>query len=335
MSDPNASAAASAPELMDPGLTPRQSQTPAPDLAQEVAVDDNELALAGPPRSLGKDALHDLIRNPIFIVSAVFIAIFVLMAAFPSLFTGKLPNTCDLALSRIPPKAGAIFGYDNNGCDVYARTIYGARPSIMVGILTTLLTLLVGVVTGTVAGYYGGWTDTIVSRITDIFFAIPLLLGAILIMTSLPSEPDGSQVLNIGKVVLALAVLGWTALTRIMRSSVIQVKNADYVQAARALGAKNSWIIRHHILPNSLGPVIVVAALGLGGYIGAEATLSFLGVGLPATVVSWGGDIAVAQKYLRTAPYMLFFPAAFLSMAVLAFIMLGDAVRDALNPRLR
>lgn len=335
MSDPNASAAASAPELMDPGLTPSQAHTPGPDLGTEVAQDDNEPALAGTPRSLGRDAWHDLRRNPIFLVSAVLIAVFIVMAAFPSLFTAKLPDACDLGLSRVAPRDGAIFGYDNNGCDVYARTIYGARPSIMVGILTTLLTLLVGVITGTVAGYFGGWTDTIVSRITDIFFAIPLLLGAILIMTSLPTEPDGPALQNIGKVVLALAVLGWTALTRIMRSSVIQVKNADYVQAARALGASDSRIIRRHILPNSLGPVIVVAALGLGGYIGAEATLSFLGVGLPQTVVSWGGDIATAQKYLRTAPYMLFFPATFLSLAVLAFIMLGDAVRDALNPRLR
>jgi len=218
---------------------------------------------------------------------------------------------------------------------VYTRTIYGAKASIMVGVFTTLFCMLVGGLVGTLAGYFGGWTDAILSRVTDIFFAIPLLLGGILVLTSFPSGDNTTLWQEVGKLVLALGILGWTSMTRIMRSSVIQVRNADFVVAARALGASNSRIIRKHIVPNSLAPLIVVSTISLGGYIGAEATLSFLGLGLQPPVISWGTMIDQAQKFLRVSPHMLFFPAMFLSIAVLSFIMLGDAVREALDPKLR
>ncbi len=287
------------------------------------------------PRSLRGDAWRDLRGNPIFLVSAALIAIMVVMAAFPGWFTTRPVGKADLSLSRQPPSSDGWFGYDLQGYDIYTRTIYGARASILVGVLSTLGTMAVGVVAGVTAGFAGGWVDAVVSRLTDVFFAIPILLGAILVLSSFPSDVETPELVIILKVVAALVILGWTGVTRIMRSSVIQVKQADFVQAARALGASPVRIIVKHVLPNSIQPVIVVSTINLGGFIGAEATLSFLGIGLQPPVVSWGIAINDASQYLRVSPHMLLFPSFFLSITVLAFIMLGDAVRDALDPKLR
>ncbi|MGH8826629.1 MAG: ABC transporter permease [Jiangellaceae bacterium] len=288
------------------------------------------------PRSLGTDAWHDLRRSPVFLISGVIIIVLVFMAAWPSLFTNKDPNFCDLQFSRQAPGGGAIFGYDLQGCDVYARTVYGARASILVGVFVTLAVVIMGSLIGMFAGYQGGVTDSLLSRFTDIFFGIPLLLGAIVVLSTLggggASRPQWQ---TIGLVVVALGVLGWTQVARIMRSTVIQVKHADYVQAARALGGSTGRILRLHVVPNAMAPVMVYATIALGVFISIEATLSFLGIGLQPPVISWGIMINEAQTYIRQSPHMLLFPGAFLSVTVLAFIMLGDAVRDALDPKLR
>lgn len=286
-------------------------------------------------RSLASDAWRSLRKNPIFWASAVLISIFVLMAIFPSLFTSTDPREAVLEESRSRPGDGTWFGRDIQGYDIYARCIYGARASILVGVLTTILTVSIGGFIGVMSGYLGGAADAVMSRVGDVFFAIPLLLGAIIFLVSLPEFFSSNAFLGALKVSLALAVLGWPSMARLMRSSVIQVKPNDYVQAARALGASPSRIVRSHILPNSVAPLIVVATISLGGYIAAEATLSFLGIGLQAPAVSWGIDISAALVGLRTTPHMLFFPSLFLSLAVLGFILLGDAVRDALDPKNR
>jgi oligopeptide transport system permease protein len=202
----------------------------------------------------------------------------------------------------------------------------------MVGVISTLMSMVVGAGVGIYAGFYGGLVDSILSRITDIFLGIPILLGSIIILTSIPTPPS-SQFLNILKVSLAIAILGWTSTARVARSSVIQVKQADFVAASRALGASRNWMIRKHILPNSSAPIIVITTISLGAFIGSEAALSFLGIGLQAPVISWGIAIDDAAAYIRTTPHMLFFPAAFLSLTVLAFIALGDVVREALDPK--
>jgi oligopeptide transport system permease protein len=287
------------------------------------------------PASLGRDAWRDLRANPIFVISAVIIFVLVVMAAFPGLFTDKSPTFCDLNLSRVGPSGEAWFGYDVQGCDVYARTIYGARASILVGVFTTLAVVVIGGLVGMIAGYYGGGVDSVLSRITEIFFGIPLLLGGIIVLVSLPSGANTPEWQTIAKVVLTLGVLGWTSLARIMRSTVMQVKHADYVMAARGLGGKTPRILRRHVLPNAVAPVIVYATIVLGVFIVIEATLSYLGIGLQPPVVSWGVAINEATEFARQSPHMLLFPGAFLSVTVLAFIMLGDAVRDALDPKLR
>ncbi|MGX1881049.1 ABC transporter permease [Streptomyces sp. NPDC055287] len=286
------------------------------------------------PRSLWSDAWHDLRRNPLFVISAVLIVLLLAMAVAPGMFTSADPRYADLAKHYLQkPNWGNVFaedwlGYDGQGRSIYARVIYGARASISVGVVVTVLVTLLGGVVGMLAGYFGGWIDTLLSRVTDIFFGVPFILGAMVVLTSFEDRA-------LYVVILALAFLGWTQIARVARGSVITIKQADYVMAAKALGASTSRILLRHILPNAVAPVIVVATIALGGYISAEATLSFLGIGLAEPTVSWGVDISSGAEQLRNAPYVLVLPSIMVSITVLAFIMLGDAVRNALDPKLR
>jgi oligopeptide transport system permease protein len=273
-----------------------------------------------------------------FWISAALIVFFVLMAAFPQLFTSTDPAVADLSKAREAPSADAWFGRDGQGYDVYARTIYGARASILVGIFATLFVAVLGSFIGIIAGYLAGWVDSALSRIGEIFLGIPLLLGGILFLYIFPNDPLTTPfLLQVSKVALVLGILGWPVIMRLMRGSVLQVKPNDYVLAARALGASPARIIGSHILPNSLASVIVVSTINLGVYISVEATLSFLGVGLQPPAISWGIQISEASGIgtIRAAPHMLLFPSIALSLTVLAFIMMGDVVRDALDPRMR
>ncbi|KQX13778.1 peptide ABC transporter permease [Streptomyces sp. Root431] len=285
-------------------------------------------------RSLWGDAWADLRRNPYFIVSSVLIALLLLISAWPTLFTSASPTAGDLVhhfLSK--PELGSIgspewLGYDQQGRSVYARLIHGTRASIIVGVCVTAIVTIVGGIMGMISGYFGGWVDAVLSRLTDVFFGIPFLLGAMVVLQAFVER-------TVWVVVFALAFLGWTQITRVMRGAVITVKQADYVHAAKALGAGTTRILFRHILPNAMAPVIVVATIALGGYISAEATLSFLGLGLAAPTVSWGVDISAGVAQIRVAPHVLLWPSIMLSLTVLAFIMLGEAVRNALDPKLR
>lgn len=288
-------------------------------------------------RSLWSDAWAELRRNPLFWISSTLILFFLVMAAVPQLFTSIDPTYGDLSIARQPPSAEHWFGATPQGYDVFARTIYGARASIMVGVLATLGTILLGGVVGLFSGFYGGSLDAVLSRLGEIFFAIPLLLAGILFLYVFPPALDTPFVLQVLQVVAVIVVFGWPSVARLMRSSVLQVKPNDYVNAAKALGASSRRLIFSHILPNAVAPVIVVSTINLGVYIAIEATLAFLGIGLRPPAVSWGIDIsnASALGLVRAAPHMLIFPSLFLSLTVLAFIMLGDALRDALDPKLR
>jgi oligopeptide transport system permease protein len=297
----------------------------------------SEKALETGARSLGANAWRDLRVRPMFWISLALIVLFLLMAIFPPLFTSKDPTFADLAKARQTPSAEAWFGYDAQGYDVYTRTVYGARASVSVGVLATLFSLIFGSAVGIIAGYRGGWVDSVIGRFAEIFLAIPLLLGGILFLYTFPNQLDTPFSVAVGKVAFVIAILAWPTITRLMRSSVLQVKPNDYVQAARALGASPLRIINSHILPNSVASVIVVSTINLGVFISVEASLSFLGVGLQPPVISWGNMISDASGIglIRVAPHMLLFPSLFLSLTVLSFIMLGDVVRDALDPRLR
>lgn len=285
-------------------------------------------AAEGESASLWGDAWHELLRNPIFVVPALIIVVLTVMAIWPQLFTTGDPRDCDLARSVVRPSRDAWFGYDLQGCDYYARVIYGARTSITVGLLTTAGTLVIAVLFGSLAGYYGGFIDTILARLTDVVFGIPLILGAIVMLTVLPSR-------GVAELAFVLTLFGWPAMLRIMRSQVLSVRSSDYVEAARALGAGDLRILRRHILPNAIAPVITYATVFFGVVIVTEAALSFLGVGLQLPAISWGLMISVAQRRILQVPHLLAFPALFLSVTVFAFMLLGDALRDALDPRMR
>ncbi|MEU8714732.1 MULTISPECIES: ABC transporter permease [unclassified Streptomyces] len=279
-------------------------------------------------RSLWSDAWRDLRRNPVFVVSALVILFLVVISLWPSLIASGSPLTCDLAKSQDGAGPGAPFGYDGQGCNVYTRTVYGARTSVTVGVCATLGVALLGSVLGGLAGFFGGFWDSLLSRVTDVFFAIPVVLGGLVLLSVVTSN-------TVWPVIGFMVLLGWPQISRIARGSVITAKQNDYVQAARALGASNSRILLRHIAPNAVAPVIVVATIALGTYIALEATLSYLGVGLKPPSVSWGIDISAASPYIRNAPHALLWPSGALALTVLAFIMLGDAVRDALDPKLR
>ena len=284
------------------------------------------------PLSLWADAWRKLRRRPLFIISTLLILALIVIALFPGLFTSTPPNAgCELANSEGGPTAGHPFGFTFQGCDVYSRVIHGTQASLSVGLLSVLCVLVIGVTLGALAGYYGGWIDAVLARLGDIFFALPLVLGA-LVITQLPLFRENKSVWT---VVFVISLLAWPQMARITRGAVIEVRNADFVTAARALGVSKFGALIRHVLPNALAPIIVLATLELGVFIVAEATLSFLGIGLPQSIMSWGNDIAGAQASIRTRPEIMLYPAAALSITVLSFIMLGDAVRDALDPKSR
>jgi oligopeptide transport system permease protein len=300
---------------------PRQPfrQTPGLDVAMEDL-----------PRtaSLWSDAWRQLRRRPLFVVSASLILLLVVMAAFPILFTRIDPRACDLGDSLLTPSSEHWFGTDIQGCDYYARTVYGARVSITIGLTVTIFATLIALVGGSISGFYGGWVDSVIARLTDIMFVIPFILGSIVILSLFPTR-------GVGQVSLVLIVLGWATMLRLVRASVLASKSHDYVDAARAMGATNRRIITKHVLPNSMAPVIVYATITVGVVISAEAALSFLGVGLQLPAISWGLMISTAQTRIVSAPHLLVFPGLFLSVTVFSFILMGDALRDALDPKLR
>lgn len=285
--------------------------------------------------SLWGDAWRQLRKSPLFIIPMIFLAIFTVMAIAPSLFTSADPRACNVRNNIVDgqllirgPGDGHPFGYDVQGCDYYARVIYGTRVSLSIGLLTVFCASLIAVTLGSISGFYGRWIDGLVTRFADIIFAIPLVLGGIILLNSL-----GQRTLL--TVSFALVVLIWPTTMRLMRSSVLSIKEMDYVQAARAMGANDFRIMRKHILPNGIAPVIVYSTITVGITIATEATLSFLGVGLQLPAISWGLMISGAQFRILEYPHLLFFPAAFLVVMVFSFILLGDALRDALDPRSR
>lgn len=284
----------------------------------------------GAPSSMWGEAWKRLRRRPIFWFAATIIFFAVMISVFPWLFTSQDPRYCVLSNSLGAPELWSHpFGFDKQGCDIYSRVIYGARASVSVGILTTIAVTLIGGTIGALAGYFGGWLDSLLSRITDVFFAIPLLLAAIVFMQMFKDSR------SITMVVVVLSAFAWTSIARITRGSVMSAKNEEFVTAARATGASRARILMNHIIPNSMAPIIVYATVALGTFIVSEASLSFMGIGLPSSVVSWGADISTAKDQLSDAPMVLFYPASALALTVLSFIMMGDAVREALDPKAR
>jgi len=294
-----------------------------------------------PQRAAGlwRDAIRDLRKRPTVIISLLVIIAVLAIGFFPSLFTGTNPKACDISLNKAPAAPGHPFGFSHEGCDYYAQTIYGAGPSIQLSLMVVVGTLIIGGLLGILAGFYGGWLDVVFSRAVDVFNSIPFLLGAILLLTmfrdlSIPFLSTRLQAII--PAVITLIIFGWTSTMRLVRASVIEARNLDYVQAARSLGASNRRLMFRHILPNAIAPVVSLIPLSIAGMISVEATLSFLGLGVRKPEITWGLMIDDATKwFVNGYPMLLLIPSAFLIATVLAFVLLGDALRDALDPKLR
>jgi oligopeptide transport system permease protein len=298
---------------------------------EEAALGEIDTVKVGEkPSNLWIDAWHDARRRPIFWISGVLILLVIAVALFPWIFTQVAPNdNCDLINSNGGPMAGHPLGFTKQGCDVYSRIINGTSTSLSVGLIVILLTTVLGVLFGAFAGFYGGWLDALLSRLGDIFFSIPYILAAVVIMSVL------SQYRNVWSISLAIGLFTWPATARVLRAEILRVKQSDFVMASEALGVSRLKVLIRHVLPNSIAPVIVITTISLAAAIVAEATLSFLGVGLGSSVMSWGNDINQAQRDIRTNPQTLIYPSLALSITVFAFILMGEVVRDALDPKAR
>jgi ABC-type dipeptide/oligopeptide/nickel transport system permease subunit len=282
---------------------------------------------AAPARRTGAQRL---LRDWTFVLPALVIAVLVVVAAFPGFFAGLFghgdPAYSDLSFSQDPPTAGHPFGFDLQGKDIWANVIYGTRTSVAVGVLATAVSMTIALVLGTIAGYAGGIADTIVTRLTEVFLGFPFLLAAIVVLNSVPRR-------GVVAVSLVLGVFGWPTMARLVRASVRQVTQLDYVMAARTMGLPTRRIVLRHVLPNAVTPVLILATISIGAVIVAESTLTYLGVGLQKPTISWGLQIADGSRYFQTAPHMLVFSSVFLSLTVLSIIMLGEALRAAFDPK--
>jgi peptide/nickel transport system permease protein len=263
-------------------------------------------------------------------VGIVIVVIFVLVAIFAPFIARQDVGLTDLGQRYLPPSWSHWFGTDATGRDVFARVVYGARISLRVGIAVVLFSGVIGTILGALAGYYGGWFDRILSGyVFNVFLAFPGLLLAIALVAFLGA--------GLNKLIFALCVIGWVGYARLIRGQVLKVREYDFVQAARALGAGNLRILFFHILPNAVQPLIVQASLGMAGAVLAEASLSFLGLGVPPPAPSWGVMIEEARDLstLQSAPHVLFFPGLAIALTVLAFNFIGDGLREYLDPRQR
>ncbi len=256
-----------------------------------------------------------------------FLSLLMIMAIFGPLLSSHTYYETQLPLKNQTPSLQYWFGTDELGRDIFTRIWWGARISLLVGISASVLDLLIGVIYGAICGFFGGKIDELMMRVADILSTIPYLLVVILLMVVV-----GPGLLSI---IIALSITGWIGMARIVRGQVLQLKEFDYVTAARALGANSSWILSKHLIPNTTPSIIVTLTLSIPTAIFAEAFLSFLGLGVQAPIASWGTMANDGLPALRYYPWRLFFPAAFISVTMLSFNLLGDALRDALDPRLR
>ena len=310
--------------------------------------------IASPSRSLFKDAWFRLSKNKGAVVSMVIIAIFFVVALFADKIVPHNPLEIVSGKKFLPPvwvkegptgaagEATYIFGTDSLGRDVLSRTIYGARVSMVVGLIPTAIILLVGTIVGLYSGYAGGRVDNLLMRFTDIIYAFPDLLFFIIVMISLRDTALGQMMNGLLLLFSALAFVNWVGVARIVRAQVLSLKEKEYVEAARAIGAKDNRIMFRHLLPNSLGPVIIIAATTIPGMIITEAILGYLGLGLrPSTnqadffLTSWGALLLDGQTAINAQPWALLTPAIFVAVIVLSFTFLCDGLRDAFDPRLQ
>lgn len=267
-------------------------------------------------------------QNPLAAAGLILVAIFVIFALFAPWLAPYDPALINLPMRLAGPSAAHWCGTDELGRDIFSRIIYGARISMLVGVSVVAGSLFLGLIIGSIAGYYGGRVDRFVNVVVmNAFLSFPGILLAIAFVAFL-----GPGIVNL---ILALCIGGWVGYARLVRAQVLATKEKEFVEAARALGAGDWRILTRHILPNMIQPVIVQAAIGMAGAVLAEATMSFLGLGVPPPTASWGSMLNDGRAHLFDAPHLVLFPALAVMLAVLSFNFIGDALRDFLDPRSR
>ena len=280
-----------------------------------------------PSSTYWNDAWERLQENKLAMVSLYTLIGIIFLAIFGPMFSGISYSDQNLSQANQYPSAQHWFGTDNLGRDLFIRVLYGARISLAIGFAASLINLVIGVIYGGLAGYLGGRTDRIMMNIVDILYGIPMLLYVILLMVVL--KPGLSNIF------IALGIAYWLGMARIVRGQILSLKEQEYIMAARILGASTWRILIRHLIPNSMGPIIITMTLAIPEAIFTEAFLSFIGLGVAAPMASWGVLASEGVVSLRSYPFQLFFPAAAISITMLAFNFLGDALRDALDPRVR
>ncbi|HET6292808.1 MAG TPA: ABC transporter permease [Kribbella sp.] len=273
-----------------------------------------------------RELLKALLRKPQFDVCLLLVLTFFLMAAAPRIFTSVDPRFCQLTNSQHGREPGHPFGFDIQGCDYFANVIYGARPSVLVSVIASVGGFAIAAILGLLAGYFPGFVDNLISRTADVLFSLPGLIALIVILNSVPNR-------SIWIIVGVILLTWWPLGMRLMRSTVFSVRNREFVLAARSIGVPPLRILRKHVFPNAMAPLLANTTLGIGGLIGMEAVLTFLGVGLQPPSISWGSQFGAAAAY-RDSPHLFLWPALFISTMTISFMIIGDSIRDALDPKL-
>lgn len=302
--------------------------------AAAVQISEERAEVSGEAsRTLWGDALKRLKKNKLAMIALCWILFIILLAVTADLWVPQHfgdPNATATEMasqSRMAPSLEHPFGTDTLGRDVFSRVIYGARISLTVGVIATAISTALGLVMGALAAYYGGWIDTIIMRLADMFLAFPYTLFVIAMIAVM-----GNGIQN---VFIAIGILGWPSIARVFRSAILSVKENDYVDAARSMGAGDVRIVARHIFPNSVASIVVYATMNIGGAILTESALSFLGMGVVPPDPSWGTLIQAGQQYLQTEPWLMILPGLAILSTVLAFTLLGDGLRDALDVKMK
>jgi len=304
--------------LVEPGTPTSVTGVP------EVAAAPEEIGEARPLRA---DVWRRFKRNHLAMVGLGFLIFLGLVAIFAPLIAPYSITERASGQFRQPPSADHWFGTDAIGRDMFSRIVYGARVSLRIGFAATAISVIIGLLCGALAGFFGGVTDTVITRVIDVFLAIPYIVLAVAIASVFGRSENA--------IIIVLGVTGWLAIARIVRASFLSLRRLEYVEAATALGFSRTRIMFRHILPNALQPIIVIGTITVGYVILAEAALSFLGVGPQEPTPAWGLMVAAGKGSLTNAPHLLFFPAGAIVLTVLAFVFVGDGLRDALDPKLK
>ena len=288
---------------------------------------DQAVGVGIPRRARFGNVRRRFLRNKLAVLGLTMVTIVFLTAVFAPVIATHPPRAQDLTKTLQGPSGEHWFGTDELGRDQFSRVVHGARIAVSVGLASIFLALVIGVVLGSIAGYLGRGWDALVMRVADVFFAFPLVIGAVVIILVVGR--------GVTPVIIALGLFSWATIARLLRSSILSVRQSEYVEAARSLGAGRWRIVTRHVLPNSMAPVLVYAMVSVATAIVAQASLSYLGVGVPPDVPDWGNMISAGQKFFGFKDYLWFFPSMAVVFTVLGFVFVGDGMRDALDPRLR